>query len=1136
MRTFRTLIWLTILFGLCFARPAYAAEKVVLQLRWDHQFQFAGFYAALWQGYYDEAGLDVEIRSAVTPDRKILSATAEVAEGRADFGLGAGDILLAVDQGAPLVVVAAIFQHSPVAVFSRPELNIDGPGHLSNLTVQSYAPGLADVEYYAMLDAEGIDPERAPLEYTGNLDDVSTKLLLEGEIDAFLGWIFPALWPANQSQGAVSVLRPASYGIDFYGDTLFAGRSLVERNPDLVERFEAASLKGWEYALANPIEIADRITRELPRRLAIEPLRDFNRYLIDPVGDVVSHPEVELGHVNPARWALMHAAMRDAGLVDGDLDLETLVFDPERREREAVERYLSLALAGIALVLLVLAGAIAWTFALRRTVAARTAALWESETLLKHAQRQAKIGHWRWSAAEEKLTYLSDQAALIAGDTDDIEVADNETMYANVHPEDRDRIVAAVNAADEKQQGFDIEFRIVGRDGAIRYVREIGEAQFNARGRFIGQFGTIQDITELRRAEVARRRTEALLQAIVENAPHGLALKDSDGRFAFANRVFARIHRIAEGDLPGKTAYDLWPREMAEHFTADDRTIIERGGVRETEAALNGPDGDRVLHVTKFRVDEYETDRSYVGLIVTDITAQKQAEEALRISEVRFRGIIENAPLSILLKDADGRILIANGEFLERYGYTEEEVVGKTDRDLQSAELADIYTAQDREVLASRRTVREELNTRFADGTDREVTVTKFPILDRDGRAVGVGSISHDATAQKQIEKQLRRAQKMEAIGQVAGGVAHEFNNLLMVVQGNAELLEDELTDSGRPSKFVIAIKRAAERGAHLTRQLLSYSRQQELHPQSIDANRVIHELETLLRPLLGESIEVEIRAGDTQSATRVDPGQLQDALLNLAINARDAMPDGGRLTIRTANVSLDRDKAEDDSESTPVDYVMISLTDTGCGMAPTVLERAIDPFFTTKDVGEGTGLGLSMVQGFAEQSGGILRLESVVGEGTTVRLYLPRAERVETAAAETDDAEAPGGAATVLVVEDDEAVLDLVSTSLNGLGYTVLTARAGDEALTKLGADGAIDLLLTDMVMPGGMNGLNLAHRAREIVPGLKVVLTTGYSEEIIESEDRVALCAGILKKPYRKRELAEVVRRALEGDVAAS
>jgi signal transduction histidine kinase len=383
----------------------------------------------------------------------------------------------------------------------------------------------------------------------------------------------------------------------------------------------------------------------------------------------------------------------------------------------------------------------------------------------------------------------------------------------------------------------------------------------------------------------------------------------------------------------------------------------------------------------------------------------------------------------------------------------------------------------------------------------------------------------HALEARRLIQEQLHQSQKMESVGQLTGGVAHDFNNLLTVVSGNLELI-DEAAENGRVRQLAETARRAVDRGAKLTAQLLAFSRRQRLNPKLINANELISEFQGLIRQAVGGGCEVKLRTDGRLWPCYVDPPLLETALLNLALNGRDAMPDGGVLEIETRNVVLDEGAV---AGCLPGSYVRLSVTDTGCGIPPEVRDRVFEPFFTTKEVGKGTGLGLSMVYGFVRQSGGHVAVESSPGAGTTVALYLPKATQKSDAEVEVIQAEAvPGGSERILVVDDNEDLLEVTSAMLTTFGYRVLCARNGAEAIQMFESGEEFELLFSDIVMPNGMSGVELAREARRLSKGIKILLTSGYAGDVMERHRAVGEFP-IIDKPFRLGDLARRLRSIL-------
>jgi signal transduction histidine kinase len=392
--------------------------------------------------------------------------------------------------------------------------------------------------------------------------------------------------------------------------------------------------------------------------------------------------------------------------------------------------------------------------------------------------------------------------------------------------------------------------------------------------------------------------------------------------------------------------------------------------------------------------------------------------------------------------------------------------------------------------------------------------------------------IGRDLTEKQAAEAQIRQVQKMDAIGQLTGGVAHDFNNILTVITGTIGILAEAVADKPDLAAIARLIDEAAERGANLTKHLLAFSRKQPLQPTEVDINGLMLEAAKLLHPTLGEHIEITPILADDAWAAMVDPNQLTTAILNLALNARDAMPNGGKLALESRNVYLDEGYAGMNSEVTVGHYVMVAVSDSGTGIPSHLLEKVFDPFFTTKGVGKGTGLGLSMVFGFVKQSGGHIKIYSEEGHGTSVKIYLPRATgSTQTAAEAQASSKIAGGNELILIVEDDAMVRKYVRTQIGGLGYATLEAANGAEALEVIDANAQIDLLFTDVIMPGAMNGRQLVDEALKRRPGLKTLFTSGYTENAIVHHGRLDSGVLLLAKPYRKSELARMIRTALGG-----
>ena len=527
---------------------------------------------------------------------------------------------------------------------------------------------------------------------------------------------------------------------------------------------------------------------------------------------------------------------------------------------------------------------------------------------------------------------------------------------------------------------------------------------------------------------------------------------------------------------------------------------------------------------------------SKVVQLQAEIAARGRVEEELRQANASLDSVIENIPNMIFLKDAESlRLVRVNRAGEELLGRPRTELLGNCDHDLFPKEQADFFTQKDREVLQARALLdipEEPLQTN--DKGVRILHTRKVPILNAEGEPEFLLGISEDVTEVLQLKEQLLASQRMEAIGRLAGGVAHDFNNLLTVILNCTRFAIEETDADDRRLADLEAVMGAGERAAALTRQLLAFSRKQVLEPGVLDVNQIVTDLEKMLRRLIGEDIGVALVLASDLGPVRADPGQIEQAIMNLVVNARDAMPDGGTLTIETANVDIDGEYAVRHLGLTPGPHVLLAISDTGCGMEAATRQRLFEPFFTTKAKGKGTGLGLSTVYGIVKQSGGDVLVYSEPGKGTTFKVYLPRlCEEVPIAATRRASDRPAAGNETILVVEDDEAVREIAARMLRMGGYEVLTAANAGEALQASEQHrGELHLLLTDVVMPE-MSGPQLADQLEKLWPDLRVLYMSGYADDFILQHGGLERGTTFIGKPFSAAQLGRKVRAALLGGI---
>jgi PAS domain S-box-containing protein len=643
---------------------------------------------------------------------------------------------------------------------------------------------------------------------------------------------------------------------------------------------------------------------------------------------------------------------------------------------------------------------------------------------------------------------------------------------------------------------------------------------------------------EVRTAAAERDRLRDLFQ----RAPGFMCLLSGPNLvFEFMNEAYLKL--VGHRDLIGLPIRKALPEiegqgyfELLDEVYATGKPFVGQGLAVDLQREPGAPLEQRFLNLVYQPI--YDAEGAVSGIFAEghDVTHQLRAEEALRALNARLEQEVQQRTQErdavwrlskdlFALMDPDGRILSCNPAWGEALGCDAAELVG-----------ASLFALVD---PAAAPTLRAQLERLVEGGSLRDLDLALAP---RNGaqrwfswNAVCEGeriyAAGRDVTERRQLDEQLRRAQKMEALGQLTGGVAHDFNNLLQVISGNLQLLARDVGGNERAESRVRNALAGVSRGSKLASQLLAFGRRQPLEPKVVNIGRFVKGMDEMLRRALGEEIELETVIAGGLWNTLVDPNGIENAILNLAINARDAMNGLGKLTIETANSSLDADYAAQ-NETTPGQYVQIAVSDTGSGIPPEIVDRVFDPFFTTKPEGRGTGLGLSMVYGFVRQSGGHIKIYSEVGQGTTVRIYLPRVREPEEALTDGRAAPARGGSETVLVVEDDDEVRETAVSLLTDLGYRVLKSRDAASALSVIESGAAVDLLFTDVVMPGPLRSPELARRAKALLPELAVLFTSGYTENAIVHGGRLDPGVQLLTKPYTREALARKVRRVIVSE----
>jgi two-component system cell cycle sensor histidine kinase/response regulator CckA len=711
-----------------------------------------------------------------------------------------------------------------------------------------------------------------------------------------------------------------------------------------------------------------------------------------------------------------------------------------------------------------------------------------------------------YESPEELLSFVSDVAAQFWTDSSE-----------------RQRFLKLLD-----QQGTVRDFECVHRkkDGTSIWISLNSRLVSGPDGEPLYHEGFVEDITERKRMETALRKSEekfakVFLSSAALNSIHDV---QDGGRILDVNEAFEHVTGYPREEVIGRTISELnwFPDSNTEGEIV--RRLRGDGRIRNMEHQFRTRSGE--LRTVLLSAEKIELDgREYSLAARFDITERKQSEERMQ----SLATAIEQAGEQIVITELDGTIVYCNPAFEKTTGYSREQVLGKNPSLLKSGRQPVEFYSELWRTITSGSVWSGCFTNRRQDGSLYYEEATISPVRDNAGRTTGYVAVKRDVSERLQLENQLRQAQKLESVGRLAGGVAHDFNNLLTIINGYSEMILDKLEQQDPLRGYASEIRTAGQRAAGLTRQLLAFSRKQVIDVCELDLNSIVHDAERMLRRLIGEDIELVTEFDPELEHVMGDPDQLHQVIMNLVLNSRDAMPNGGRLVIETRNCDVGSPPVSN-PETAPGLYVRMSVTDTGTGIAAETLESMFEPFFTTKEQGKGTGLGLSIVYGIVRQNGGWIEVSSEIGTGTTFRIYLPRVRPETLSARQPDPQQAvSGGGETVLLVEDQEEVRTLARTILRAQGYRVIDGANGAEAwVLAREYDGPIHLLLTDVVMPG-MNGKELSERLHTKRPAMKVLFTSGYTADVIANRGILQPQVVYLPKPFTAETLVTKVREAL-------
>lgn len=747
-----------------------------------------------------------------------------------------------------------------------------------------------------------------------------------------------------------------------------------------------------------------------------------------------------------------------------------------------------------------------------------------SELRLNQAQHNAHIGSWQY-LPDGGLTWSREMYELYKAPLELIPTS--EWVISIVHPEDRPEFDRGFKRYLESgAQEFRRDFRIVWPDGQVRNMSSTARIHRDRQGKLIEVAGTTQDVTE--RIQKEERLRE--YQRVVEGLEEMIVVVDRQYRYVIANRAFLKFRGLSAEDVVGQFVGELVGQELFAKLVKEKMDECFLGKVVEYEMTYEFPVlGQRYLSASYFPI-EGRNGIDRIACVLHDITGRKQAQEELRMSEERFSKAFRNSPLAITIStEAEGRYLDVNDAFLDMLGYAREEVIGRTTEQLNFWAHPAHRLEMLRQVRESGRVESFRTEYRTAKG-EVLVAVVSADLIELEGKSC-VLAITRDETEIQRLETQFRQAQKMEAVGRLAGGVAHDFNNALGVIAGYTTLLEERLGADAAERKFTQQIRLAGDRAASITRQLLAFSRRQVLQTMPLDLNSILTGMEDMLRRMMGEDVKLTIERDPALQIVDADRGRIEQVLMNLAINARDAMPGGGELIIRTSNAVVGAAEIQKNPFLKAGRFVMLTVSDNGCGMDQATQAQVFEPFFTTKEAGKGTGLGLSTVYGIVKQSKGYVCVSSEPGRGTTFEVYFPIGKGTPKPEVPKDKISRPlGGTETVLVVEDEEALRWLICDSLRAGGYSVLEAGDGQTAGELAERHGKpIDLLLTDVVLPD-MNGRRVSENLLMYHAAMRVLYMSGYTDDYISHHGVLTPGTTLIEKPFSMDDLFLKVREVLD------
>ena len=1106
-----------------------AAEKVVLQLPWHHQFQFAGYYMAEEQGFYRDAGLDVEIRDV----SKGSNPVAEVLSGRADFGISGSGLLVERSLGKAVVAIAAIFQHSPVVFLALGQSDIHKPADLIGKKVM-LSPGFQSLSLLALLHQEKLFDKIERLDTSFDYHS-----LLNGETDIFNAYRTNEPYLLKTQGYQTNIIDPKDYGIDFYGDVLFTSEPFLQKKPKVVEKFRQASLKGWDYALNHPDEAIAVIRSTYQVKKTVAQLQ----FEAAEIKKIIRPDQIEIGAMELFRWAKIVHHLMAVGQIPASFNLtDNFLYEPPQGiQWQKLRFWIFGVLVAFAILVILISIISKGYFHLRTTRKSLRKEIEERkqiEETLRQSENKFRLladhtHDWEyWITSDGEYIYLSPACEEVTGYRVEEFISDPELLFNIVAPDYIEKVHQ--HYRDENNQEnphFSMEFSIMTKAGEERWLEHNCTPIFDEHGNYIGRRGNNRDITQRKKAEallseaskiINRSPTVAFLWKNVQGWPVEFVSENVEKVFGYPSQDF----------MQGRVSYN-------EVIHSDDfervvEEVINNSREKDLRSFLHAPyriitkNGELrwVNDTTYIRRNSVGEITHYEG-VVYDITDLKQAEE----ERSQLLEAIDQSSETIVITDLAGKIQYANPAFEKISGYTRKEAIGQNPRILQSGQQDELFYQELWKALTSGEIWRGKFINKKKDGSLYTEEATISPVRDASGNVVSYIAVKRDITYEAEMEEQLRQKFKMEAIGVMAGGMAHNFNNNLAIILGNVELSLLKLPQDNEALPLLENAKIAVLRSRDLIQQVMTYSRKGAYSKTSIQLPKVIDESLALLQSTLPSTVNVRqtVSMNSRDIFIHGDPSQIQEVIVNLCNNAVHAMDQVGDLTLSLETVDLKQKEIPAQYDCTPGCYAKLSIQDNGSGMSSEVMGKIFDLFFTTKEVDEGTGVGLSTVQGIIDHHGGLIKVHSLLGEGTTFDLYFPIIERREKKRIPPSQ-EQPRGTEKILFVDDEEMLANVWSEMLREYGYQVSTMFSSVEALKLFAANpDFFDLVVTDQTMPE-LVGKDLIQELLKIKPDQATILCTGYSSKVNEDAAKNLGISAFCLKPLELPALLQTVRRVLD------